>query len=75
MESSSEPKSKKSKVSASVVSVPPKLMKIVQEAAGGCDKDLEHVSGDVTAAIVVIQSKALRCLDSYLNCVCMRMRN
>jgi hypothetical protein len=50
------------------VAIPPKLMQIVQEAA------TDHVSGDVTAAVVVIQGKALRSLDSYLNCVCIRMR-
>jgi len=63
-----EPVLKKSKVSASMVHVPPQLMKIVQEAAGA------HVSGNVTAAVAVVQTKALRSLDSYLNCVCMRMR-
>lgn len=50
------------------VPIPPKLMQIVQGAGG------DHVSGDVTAAVAVIQNKALRALDSYLNCVCIRMR-
>ena len=64
-----ERKPKRSKVSPSVVSVPPKLMKIVQEAVE------DNVSGDVTATVAVIQSKALRALDSYLNCVCIQMQN
>ena len=62
------PLSKKSKVSKKGVHVPPQLMKIVQEVAG------DGVSGDVTAAVTAVQCKALRALDSYLNCVCIRMR-
>jgi hypothetical protein len=62
---SNAPLAKKSKVA--VVPIPPKLMKIVQDVAGN------DVSGNVTAAVAVIESKALRALDSYLNCVCIRL--
>jgi hypothetical protein len=66
---------KKRKLAVAVVPVPPQLMKIVQEVAGSCSSDLMHVSGNVTSAVEVIESKALRALDSYLNCVCIRMQN
>jgi hypothetical protein len=58
-----EPLLKKSKSSA--VNVPPQLMKIVHDAA---DSD-----ENVTTSLVAIQSKALRALDSYIHCVCMRV--
>ena len=64
-----EPVLKKSRVAAAVVPIPPKLMKIVQDVAGA------NVSGNVTEVVAVIQSKAVRSLDSYLNCVCMRIQS
>jgi hypothetical protein len=49
------------------VNVPPQLMQIV--------KNVSAREGDVnvTDAVVVIQSKAVRELNSYIQCVCMRM--
>jgi hypothetical protein len=49
------------------VNVPPQLMKIVQEANMG------NTTDDVSTAIIAIESKSIRVLNSYLHSICMRM--
>lgn len=66
------PCSKKAKRSnGTAVHVPPLLSNIVKEASLGIDKDNDAQS--VNDTIKNVQSKALRSLDSYINCLCIRM--
>ena len=67
------PPVKKSRKNGSVVTIPPKLMSIIQNATNECSESDEIVSGNTTAAVAAIETKAVKQLDSYINAVCLRL--
>jgi hypothetical protein len=58
---------KKSAAKRSAVHVPPKLMALIK------DEITDYEVQDVSQAVVLIQGKATKALDSYLRCICLRV--